>query len=227
MLLGAHRHTGLTLVELLVALSIMAVLSLLSWRTLEGMSRTEAYTQASTQEWLDWQTALAQWRADLDAMHDTGATPAVSFDGLALRLVRRTAPTAPDEMPSLTVVAWTLQNSDASSPSRHWVRWTSPPLYTTAQALADAWASAERWSRTPTDSLRERQVRLQPVESWQIFYHRGGSWTNPLSSPGSETDNTPTPDGIRLQLTIPSGQRVQGDITIEWVHPNLGGGKSL
>ena len=40
------RHGGFTLVELLVALAVMALLSLMSWRGLDSMGRMQARTQA-------------------------------------------------------------------------------------------------------------------------------------------------------------------------------------
>ena len=64
----ARRSSGFTLVELLVALMVMAVLSLMSWRGLDVMGRAQSQTQARADELLVLQSGLAQWSADLDAM---------------------------------------------------------------------------------------------------------------------------------------------------------------
>jgi general secretion pathway protein J len=72
-------------------------------------------------------------------------------------------------------------------------------------------------------------VHIHPLSGWQLFVHRGGSWTNPLSSDAggaNKTDN-PTatvPDGVRLVLTLPAVTPVAGTVTLDWVRPNLSGG---
>ncbi|HWS04465.1 MAG TPA: prepilin-type N-terminal cleavage/methylation domain-containing protein, partial [Burkholderiaceae bacterium] len=61
---------GFTLVELMVAISVMALIAILSWRGLDGMSRAQTQTQARSDAILVLQAGLAQWKADLDAMAD-------------------------------------------------------------------------------------------------------------------------------------------------------------
>jgi general secretion pathway protein J len=76
-------------------------------------------------------------------------------------------------------------------------------------------------------------VVVRPLLQWQIFFYRGGAWTNPLSSEGTPTttkvDNLTTagtssaPDGIRLSLDLPAGQSLRGKINLDWVKPTLTG----
>jgi general secretion pathway protein J len=89
------------------------------------------------------------------------------------------------------------------------------------------------------------------LAGWQLFVHRGGSWTNPLSSDAvtpvnpsgnasqaSGIDNssnntvvstgiTPvaavTPDAVRLVLSLPPGPTGSGSLTLDWVNPTLSG----
>ena len=70
------------------------------------------------------------------------------------------------------------------------------------------------------------------IEQWQIFYHRGETWGNPLSSVGNESAGTaPTatttslPNGVRLVLTLSTGQAMQGTLTRDWVRPTLEAGQ--
>jgi general secretion pathway protein J len=221
---GRRPARGLTLVELLVSLSIMALLATLSWRTLDGMTRTENHTRESAAEWLEWQTALAQWRTDLDAIQATDNIPGVSFDGLSMRMIRRTPSAGPSAMPSLQVVAWAIQSA-APGEEAQWARWASAPLQQ-AHELKQAWAESEQWSRSATEALRKQQLLLLPVSRWQVYYHRGGVWTNPLSTANDNETPNAMPDGIRLELTLPDTGRIQGQITVDWIHPNLGGGKA-
>jgi general secretion pathway protein J len=57
------------------------------------------------------------------------------------------------------------------------------------------------------------------LQSWQLFYHRDGAWSHPQSAAGSANNPAPTPDGIRLELTLPNQQRLRRD----WVNPRVGG----
>ena len=59
---------GFTLVELLVAIAVMALLAIVSWRGLDGMVRAQQITRERADAVLELQTVLAQWGADLDAM---------------------------------------------------------------------------------------------------------------------------------------------------------------
>ena len=80
---------GFTLVELLVALFAMALLAVMSWRGLDGMSRAQAQTEARSDEVLTLQVGLAQWAADLDALLELPQTTALDWNGRVLRMTRR------------------------------------------------------------------------------------------------------------------------------------------
>ncbi len=216
---------GLTLIELLVALALLSVLALLSWRTLDGMTRAQAVTQEHADRWRNWQTALAQWDADLDAAIDTDRVPPLDFDGRALRLTR----SDPDQTGRLRVVGWSLQPDPASGQLR-WARWTSPALLSQGE-LEQAWQQAAQWARNPGAQDRLQQALLIPVADWQLFYHRGGAWTNPQSAADEDNEQTQTsqvtlPDGVRLLLTLPDGGSPSGQLLRDWVRPTLGGERS-
>ena len=63
-----HAAAGFTLIEVLVALSVMALMALMSWQAIDGMVRTQERARAHTDDTLTLQAAFAQWRADLDTM---------------------------------------------------------------------------------------------------------------------------------------------------------------
>jgi len=223
---------GLTLIELLVALALLSLLALLSWRTLDGMTRAQSITQEQLNRWSNWQTALAQWDADLDAALATEQVPPLDFDGRVLRLTRSDPDQGPDS--GLRVVGWSLQ-ADPASGALRWARWTSAPLRRGSE-LEQAWQQAAQWGRNPGAQDRLQQVLLTPVTAWQLFYHRGGAWSNPQSAegssdtataPGLNPAQTPAtqalPDGVRLLLTLPTGGNPGGQLVRDWVRPSLGG----
>lgn len=229
------RHLrGFTLIELLVAVAIMALMAVLSWRGLDGISRTQIGLQQRTDDVMALQATLAQWGADLDAMETQPDFKSIDWDGRALRVLRRSR-TEPEK--GLLVVAWTQRNLDGKS---QWLRWQSPPL-SSRDALELAWQKAAQWGQNPSEDDRLREVVTVPIDQWQIFYYRGNAWTNPLSSAGAtagavnglaparpSTPVTPTasddiPQGVRLVLNLSAGQGISGKLTRDWVRPVLGG----
>ncbi len=216
---ATHATRGFTLIELLVAISVMALIAILSWRGIDGMVRTQEATRQRADDMLVLQAALAQWGADLDAIAPLAQTTPLDWDGQVLRLTRRSS-AIPDEGP--VVVAWTRR---ATNTGTQWLRWQSPALRTRAQWQA-AWAQAAQWARTPADAERRYEVALVPIDAWQIFYYRGGAWSNALSSAGTAPVSDPSstiPEGIRLQLTLSPGGPLSGLLVRDWVNPLLGG----
>ncbi|MBS0466283.1 MAG: prepilin-type N-terminal cleavage/methylation domain-containing protein [Proteobacteria bacterium] len=224
-----RRHSGFTLVELMVAIAVLALMAVVSWRGLDGMVRAQQITRQHADAVLELQTVLDQWGTDLDALQAIDNTEPLAWDGQALRITRR-GMRQPDE--GAIVVAWALRNVDGSS---RWLRWQSPPVRTRGE-WADAWARAAQWARTPSSSESQRETVLMPLAGWQLYYYRGGAWANaqsastsgsqPQSPGGLGNAAASIPDGVRLQLTLPEGGALAGVVTRDWANPLLGGGKS-
>ena len=223
---------GFTLIELLVALAAMAVMAGLSWRGLDGMTRAQAQIQQRADAVLTLQAGLTQWSADLDALVQLPRTPTLDWDGRGLRIVRRSTVRPGD---GLLVVAWSRRNVNGTD---QWLRWQSPPQLSRG-ALQTAWERAAQWAQNPGDAEKRDEVRITPLAQWQIFYFRGNSWTNPLSSDNASAPAAPIrgapqavdtdlalPDGVRLVLTLPAGEAINGTLTRDWVRPALVGAKS-
>jgi general secretion pathway protein J len=223
---------GFTLVELLVALFAMSLLAIMSWRGLDGMTRAQAQTEARADAVLTLQVGLEQWAADLDAIIQLPQTTALDWNGRVLRMTRRT--TAATSTAGVIVVAWGRRVVNGTGT---WLRWQSAEV-TTRDQLQQAWEQADIWSQNPGAQEIQGEVAVTPLEEWQLFYFRGGAWTNPMSS--DTTARTPVggaafggspvtpaalatnlPDGVRLVLTLPQGQAISGRLTRDWVRPTL------
>lgn len=234
---------GFTLIEVLVAISVMALMGLMVWRGLDGMLRTQSSLQNRADDVRTLQAGLAQWQTDLDQLAELPGTPSWDWDGRVLRLTRRSAEapantSADNNTPpgtSVRVVAWTWRVDPGRPGGGDWQRWQSGPL-SQRQDWQSAWRLAQQWSQTPTDSTLAAQINIHPLSGWQLFVHRGGSWANPLSSDavnpdpaqtrtpgGRSTAGQTTPDGVRLMLSLPTGPAGSGTLSLDWVRPTLSG----
>jgi general secretion pathway protein J len=241
---------GFTLIELLVAITILSMLALLSWRSIDGMTRAQTQTQQRADDLLRFQAALGQWTADLDAIVDTREVSSLAFDGRLLRLTRRDAAESGLQSAGIRVVAWTRRSGPLAGEdgqpvagalvgSGQWVRWQSPPILRRDE-LARAWQRAANWSREAMPiggaaAGSDSAIALIGIAQWQLFYHRGDTWSNPLSSVGAPADNAPgglrsddegtVPNGIRVVLSLPAGTSLSGDLVRDWVRPTLEAGR--
>ena len=169
---------GFTLIELMIAISIMALMAVLTWRGIDGMTSAQARLKERADAVLSLQAGLNQWGADLDAVVSFPSVASMDWDGRALRLTRRLASRAAGQTEDAVVVAWARRDVAGQG---QWLRWQSLPLQSRGD-LQNAWSAAAQWAQNPGDDLKAREVQIVPLSQWQIYYFRGGSWTNPLSS---------------------------------------------
>lgn len=124
---------GFTLIEVMVAILLMAVVSLIAWRGLDSVTRADQHLQASTEQTKTLLRALNQMQRDInlrasvelnsrdDASKETGlsAVTVRSSDSKGFRLdVIRSAPVAGD---GLQRVRWWLKGDNlyrAAAPAR-------------------------------------------------------------------------------------------------------------
>lgn len=231
------RARGFTLIEVLVALFVMAVLTAMSWRGIDAMVQAQQSVKDSGHDTAALQAGLLQWRADLDAMMvwpvaRQGARQGAAeraeiarrsrqslyWDGRALRVTR-----SDSGGQGVRVVAWTRASMDG-----HWLRWQSAPLKTAPDWRA-AWQAAGEWARSPVAPLPEdadaSAVLIARADDWQIHYYRRNAWSNALSAdaPQADEEHTSLPDAVRLRLVLAPEQPVSGEITVDWVRPSFGG----
>jgi|JI10StandDraft_1071094.scaffolds.fasta_scaffold01717_10 general secretion pathway protein J len=192
------RSAGFTLIEVLVALLIMAVLAGLAWRGLDVIVRSRDGSQAAVDRTTLLTTVLSQWELDLRALHDDPTAPALAFDGQTLRLTRR----SPE---GVQLVAWALHG-------KRWQRWVSPPVVTVT-ALQEAWLRSQQLQGSEPEQL----VLLDDVNQWQVYFYRGNAWTNAQSTGDLTPATAAAPDAAGSapavqRETLPNGVRLQIDI---------------
>ena len=211
---------GFTLVEVLVALGIMATLAVMGWQGIDGIVRTRDASQARLEHTLRLGTVLAQWEQDLASLQQTDAVPALSYDGKTLRLTRRT-----DD--GVQLVAWSLTSATGAAQANaggnsQWTRWAGPSVNGSA-ALQDSWLRSQLLQGNDPGLLRT----LDGVSQLQLYCYRGNAWSNCQSSgnvvaaapPASGASGVPAtartvlPSGLRLVLTFAGGSGHDGTLT--------------
>ena len=210
---------GFTLVEVLVALLVMAVMATMAWQGVDGIVRARGASEGQVDRLLRLNTVLAQWEQDLAAIEDTDIVPPLSFDGSTLRLTRRSDA-------GVQLVAWSLRDGS-------WLRWPGPQVRATHE-LQDAWLRSLQLNGSEPQQLRA----LQGVAQWQVYFFRGNAWSNaqssadveqtrPLAAPAAPASGagggaggaataaprTVLPSGVRIVLDFADGSGFNGGLT--------------
>ena len=196
---------GFTLIEVLVALTIMAVMAMMAWQGVDGIVRARDSGAARLERTLRLNTVVAQWEQDLASIQDSATVPALVCDGATVRLTRR----AED---GLQVVAWALR-PDGSNFT--WWRWASPAV-TTVTELQDYWLRTQQFQGGEPGQLRT----LAGLAGWQVYFFQGNAWSN-CQSTGNLAAPTPgasaplrqaLPSGVRVVLSFVEGSGENGSI---------------
>ena len=203
--MSRRRTKGFTLVEVMVALVIMALLAALAMRGMDALMRAKESALAATDRTLKLNTGMSQFEYDMTMVVDSKVLPkAIMFDGATLRIARRTPQ-------GVQLVLLTLQD-------HRWQRWASQPVIHMSE-LTEAWMRSQQWGAISGNAV----TVLENVDDFQVYVCNpatiatsGCSWNNVQSTQGAASGVT-QPDGIRITLKLP-----EGTITRERELPRFG-----
>jgi len=203
-----RRTRGFTIVEVLVALMIMAVMAAMVWQGVDGIMRSRNATQERLELTLRRNTVLAQWEQDLGSVQESTAVPGLTFDGASLRLTRR----SPE---GLQLVTWSLRPQANGAALYRF----AGPVSRTAGELQEAWLRSQQLQGLESGQLR----MVDGLSQWQVYFYRGNAWSNAQSSgnlvsapsPGASAPvlRQALPEGVRLVLAFADGGTASGTLT--------------
>ena len=200
---------GFTLVEVLVALLVMAIMAGMAWQGVDGIVRSRDSSQARLEQTLRLNTVVAQWDQDMASIQDTAVVAqSLSCDGATVRLTRGT--------PSgLQVVVWAMR---PATPGMALVRWAGPPV-TTVGDLQDSWLRSRQLADDDSRSLRV----LTGLAGWQVYFFTN-AWANcqstgdvaaspALPASGVVPPRVALPKGVRVVFSFAPESGMSGDLT--------------
>ena len=169
---------GFTLVEVMVAMFIMAVMAVMAWQGVDAIARSRAVAKASVDRTLRVGTVVAQWQADLRAVQRTQViTPPLQLKNQVASLIRSN-----DQ--GVQVVVWSVREGRL-------FRWASPVTQRVGE-LQDYWLRSQQLLGTETGQL----LMLEGVRSWQTYCSDG----NPSLNNCESSQDFDIPYAVRLVL---------------------------
>lgn len=198
------RSRGFTLVEVLVALVVMATMAAMAWRGIDALVRSREIAQVRLSQTARLQTVMAQWEVDLRELQDSHTTiqPLV-FDGANLVLTR-------EAQNGLQVIVWSLREGSL------W-RWESPSVRTVQDLDSQRLAGLQQ--------LAQRNPALRAfdgVSGWQMYCFWTNAWSNCQSTGNAAANAGPVnpnstlpPSGLRVAMQFAEGSGLAGTLTRE------------
>ncbi len=195
-----NKHSGLTLVELLVAISILAIVAVLGWRGLDGIVRARIALTSDLEQTREMQLTFAQLQSDslhLATPSILSNRPAINTKPEQLNMVRTVFS---DDQPSqLQVVSYQIKNGVLTRRESATTR-----DLTELDAL---------WQSTISNADTSATVTLQSGVSamnLRLWLNDGKGWRTTIETPPGTTPNPAInplrPTGLEIALQLQGHQ---------------------
>lgn len=187
-----HRPAtpGFTLVELLVAVAVLAIVAVLGWRGLDGIIRSRQALTEQMDQTRGLQLAFAQLQSDLEQLAPRARLhqrEQLLADATHLTLVRNVF--AEGEPSRVQVVSFRIRNGVL--------------LRQESAGTRDLVQLDTLWQAALNDMAQERSVPLQSgVASLAARIWRNGAWEPVAAQGGTLSVSLPDPPGLELSLTL-------------------------
>lgn len=205
----AFKSAGFTLVEMLVAIAILAIIAVLGWRGLDSIVRTRDAVGGEIAFQRGLQAAFVQIEADLrQAARDPGTTsslPGILFASGNI-IVLRQAPRASNGSLRYQLVRYEIDNDKLIRRVRN----VETPNELDVVAASPDWPGAV--IQVLVDGVRSATTRIWTAEGWAA---PEGPAADVLARAVALADNTvPLPAAVELVLTAGGGEQYRRAVLI-------------
>lgn len=196
-----HRHKGMTLIELLVAISVLAFIAVLGWRGLDSIVRARIALTEDLEQTRGMQLAFAQLQSDCAHLADAAVLPnriPLAAGQGWLMLVRTVF--ADNQPTQMQVIAYRVR--DGVLTRRESVATRD---LTELDALWRAVAGDTDTSQASFDRLRAEVVLLSGVDALTMRLWANGGWRlggDTLSAAAGMNAGLLAPSGLEVALQL-------------------------
>ena len=191
-----RAQAGVTLIELLVAMAIFAIIAVMAYRTLSSVFQTREQLQTETAKWRDAALFFSRLDNDLSALLDRPIKNADNLPEPALLL--RRYPAGPNEATlTFTRAGFADNDGEMAAPQRVGYRLRDGKLELLIWTGLDQAPRATPQVFAALSHVREASWRaLHPTQSWQPGWEK------------IDTNRSAFPLALELSITLDSGEKI-------------------
>lgn len=190
---------GFTLIEVLVAIALMALLSTTAYQGISAMLDARARIESAAQSTQSMHRALSQWNNDWEAASQLRMQAGVFYSGAAIRMIRF------DPQGIGQIVAWRYTPEGLE-------RALFPRVPSVEELHLQFMTITEEWATRGTASPGITLTRWPEIAGFQMYYFVGNAWANPYST---FSEQQGWPSAVRLEL-----KTNHGFISSDWLDLN-------
>jgi general secretion pathway protein J len=188
------KNKGLTLVELLVAISVLGFVAVLGWRGLDGIVRARVALASGLEQTRGMQLAFAQLQSDCAHLVNPSTLPnRVPLDAKQGRLTLVRTVFADNQPSRLQVISYRVNDGVLTRRESAATR--------DLRELDAQWLAAENDTDTSQAVVLQSDVAALTLRLW---LSDGSGWRSDVSAPIPVSSNTPTAASFIASIVIPA-----------------------
>ena len=194
--MNIRKQSGVTLIELLVAMAIFAIIAVMAYRTLGSVFQTREQLQTESAKWRDTALFFSRLENDLGALLNRPITNADNLPEPAF-LLRRLPAGVNEATLTFTRTGFADTDGEMAAPQRVGYRLRDGKLELLIWPGLDQAPRATPQVFAALKNVREASWRaLHPTQSWLPGWEK------------LESDTLTFPAALELSLTLASGEKI-------------------